>query len=953
VVVTSLFASGLGAQQPEKELDPWGEATVAAAFEHDLAKAADIYRNIAGSPEQTAEMQTKALLELGKVLRKAGMIPEAKAALREASQGTGRAAADANRLLEAGSQDPDLLQVKVEKLIGLLRKGSSGSTDDLLWIGEPAAPYLVAAVNKEKANLEFIAGASRVLLQMGGTSADQWAKDALKYTDVLKRRAVVKGFRDVSRKTLKVSAKTVQGFLEDKEASVRRDAVPNLVPLVPAERIITMLKDPDPEVRQAAKHAVQSGWTTMQHGDRRDEHLAQVVEILDRAGWQIGRSNLSINLTFSDTTDGRRLFLRVLRYEVVKDVKVSLYPTEGQRAASTAAELKEVIATADALGMATVVRGSKPGGWQAKASLARFVVQMLETWDHDAMQAVLKLVSLNYAPAFGSQFENWLIKHGKVSDIPAIAKTLRRMRRPDNVLYWMAKQKVPNVALKDLQAFVEWLDGLDWKNDRGNPFRGRERSIRLATCEAIAAIRTGDAESYLVSLIRREPGANQAAAQVEWKDAALDALKKDGGDQTMRTLAELLVIPGDSMHARHVRYGAFQTLAHLQADVAVDRYAKAYRLGFELPGTRVGSVVTIDGQQLCVYGGLRLIVESRGAAPQVRKGRKPYSDETLARIFDSCLATGELVAFQDAAYCVRQMGLPDAVATAIAHRALQCPDRKPDVHRGNPMTLRQLLVRRLVDRYRNAAGIVQLIQGSLRDQDPEIRRLVLGEIRSQHVKDKVVLELTEKCLRDERERIVILASDVLSSHHPESLVAEQDYLLAYKSPYVQSDVAMALLKAKGADAIPTIGKLLLLGTHLHDGHRHTLLKKMAEFRDMRAVPFLLEALKDESDKVRKAAEEELKSIRFYNEQKQLWKRLMDGTDLSEASAAEALVKQASAGSTKDVRLTAIESLGTLGKAETLPFLIKLMSDEDPDIRKAAKKAADRINAAKAKTGAGK
>ena len=80
---------------------------------------------------------------------------------------------------------------------------------------------------------------------------------------------------------------------------------------------------------------------------------------------------------------------------------------------------------------------------------------------------------------------------------------------------------------------------------------------------------------------------------------------------------------------------------------------------------------------------------------------------------------------------------------------------------------------------------------------------------------------------------------------------------------------------------------------------------------------------------------------------------MNGTDLSAASAAEAWVKQASEGSKKDVRLTAIESLGTLGKVETLPFLIKLMGDEDPDIRKAAKAAADRINAAKAKAGAGK
>jgi HEAT repeat protein len=799
---------------------------------------------------------------------------------------------------------------------------------------------------------------------MGGKAAEQWAKNALRYPDVLKRRAVIKGFSGMNPASLlKVSPKTVQGFLEDKEPSVRRDAVPNLKGLVPAERIITMLKDPDPEVQQAAKYAVQSGWTTMQHGDRRDQHLAQVVEIFDGAGWQIGRSNLSINLTFSDTADGRRLFLRVLRYEVVKDVRVKVHLAKGQKAVPTAGELKEIMATADALGIATFARGSKPAGWQAKSNLGSFVRDTLEAWDHDAVPAVLKLVSLNYGPAFGVLFELWLIKHAKTSDIPAIAKTVRWMYRPDYVLKWMARQPIPSTTLKDLQALARWLEAVDWDSrKRIGTKKKYAAAIRLATCEAIAAMRTGDAEKYLVSLIRREPGPNQSARQederLKWKDAALYALKKDGGDQTMRTLAELLVIPGDSEHARHVRYGALQTLANLQADIAVDRYAKAYRLGFEPSRKQRGGPVTIDGQFVRQLGGLRLIVESRGAAPEVRKGRKPYSDETLARIFDSCLATGNLAAFQDATYCVcymrSHMQLPDPVIQVLANRALTCPDKKPDVKDRNPgiLTLRQLLVLRLVRRS-SAPGIVQLIQGSLRDRDPRIRQLVIRNIKAHHVKDKVVLELLEKCLRDESETIVAAASDVLYSHHPESLVAEQDYLLAYESPYVQSNVAMALLKAKGADAIPTVGKLLLPGTHLHYGHRHTLLKKMAEFRDMRAVPFLLEALKDESGKVRKAAEEELKSIRFYNEQKQLWKRLMDGTDLSEASAAEALVKQATEGSRKDVRLTAIESLGTLGKAETLPFLIKLMSDEDPDIRKAAKNAADRINAAKAKAGAGK
>jgi len=946
VGMTLLCTTGVWAQDRQSEFDPWGEATVAAAFEHDLAKAAKIYRDIAGSPQETAEMQTKALLELGKVLRKAGMVAEAKAALKQASEGTGNAAKKATKLLTAGNQDPDLLQVKVEKLIAHLRKVPL-SFHDLLWIGEPAAPYVVSAVDKEKADLEFIAGASRVLLRMGGKAAEEWAKKAPNYSDVLKRRAVVKGFGGIyPASMLKVSPQTVQGFLKDKEASVRRDAVGQLVFHVPADRIIAMLKDPSADVQLAARTSIQSRWSQMKHGERWDENLAQVIGVFHDSGWQL--SGQLPGQYFTGSQKGRLLFLRSLRLGVVKNHTLWVH---AKATAPTEEEIKEIMTTVSALGPAV---GAKSPGSRARSSLARFVRQTSEAWDHAATPIVLKLVALNYGPVFHIDTEKWLIKHAKVSDIPAIAGELRWMRRPDELLHWMAKQPVPGTALKNLQAFAQWLDGIDWGARKSRPFSGQvARQSRYAACEAIAAMRTSDAEKHLVSLIRREPGTNQNDTQKEawseWKDSAFHALKKNGDDQTMRTLAELLVIPGDSKHAHHVRYGALETLAILQAQVAVGRYAKAYQMGFESPGNRRRTTVTVDGQKLRVYGGLRQIVESRGAAPDVRNGREPYTDETLARIFDSCLATGKLVAFQDATYCVTQMRLPYAAVKAIANRALQCPNKKPDSQRGNPMALRQLLVRRLVDKYPTAPGIVQLIQKSLRDRDPRIRRLVIGEIRPDHVKDTVVLELLEKCLRDENEAIVILASNRLAGTHFESLVAEQNYLLAYKSAYVQSDVAMALLKAKGADAIPTVGKLLLPGTSLYHGHRQTLLRKMAEFRDMRAVPFLLEALKDENDGVRKTAEAELKSIRFYNEQKQLWARLMNGTDLNAASAAEALVKQATDGK-KDVRLTAIQSLGTLGKVETLPFLIKLMGDEDPDIRKAAKAAADRINTAKAKDG---
>ena len=113
--------------------------------------------------------------------------------------------------------------------------------------------------------------------------------------------------------------------------------------------------------------------------------------------------------------------------------------------------------------------------------------------------------------------------------------------------------------------------------------------------------------------------------------------------------------------------------------------------------------------------------------------------------------------------------------------------------------------------------------------------------------------------------------------------------------------------------------------------------------DRRAVPALIKVLKDPVAKVRAAASAALRSIQVYFEQQTYWKRWLEGSTLSSASAAEALLKQARSTSGKKIRLAAIASLGTLGEAQTLPLLIEMMADKDPRIAEAAQKAIQKIN----------
>lgn len=110
-----------------------------------------------------------------------------------------------------------------------------------------------------------------------------------------------------------------------------------------------------------------------------------------------------------------------------------------------------------------------------------------------------------------------------------------------------------------------------------------------------------------------------------------------------------------------------------------------------------------------------------------------------------------------------------------------------------------------------------------------------------------------------------------------------------------------------------------------------------------AVPALLQLLQDNEKHVRERAAEALTRIRFFHEQQAHWDRVLKGLDASPASAAEKLLLQGKPGAPKEQRLLAITSLGTLGVPEALPFLIEWTQDTDAEIAKAAKDAITQIH----------
>lgn len=110
-----------------------------------------------------------------------------------------------------------------------------------------------------------------------------------------------------------------------------------------------------------------------------------------------------------------------------------------------------------------------------------------------------------------------------------------------------------------------------------------------------------------------------------------------------------------------------------------------------------------------------------------------------------------------------------------------------------------------------------------------------------------------------------------------------------------------------------------------------------------AVPGLIALLRDESPKIRELAEQALTRIRFYHEQQAHWDRVLRGLDASPLSALEKLLLQARPDAPKAQRLLAIPSLGVLGQAEALPFLIEWSSGADAEVAAAAKAAITQIH----------
>ncbi len=921
VATTLALAAVASAQQtPTAAAEKLARAVVTEELEHDVGAAIDRYRAVAESTETADPVRARAWLRLGLALNAIGKTDEGIQALTVAARDEG----ETGRRARAALQDPQgkaVLEARVTAGIEVLAAPPgkyaadvwSEAMKELIWIGAPAVPYLVRRAEAADANLDFIDRASGVLLQIGGEPVVAWLGRVGENADGLTKRRVVRAFNR-QFVTDQAVRNALTAFVDDADPLVRSDALQTLYMIVPAKRVIARAGDPDARVRETALSLVVSKWQALQHTTGQADSATLLIPHLDRAMGQpdsaVGRRVLQAlqMQAVLQNSDGRRLFLRAIALPAFRDAKLNHTWRCGP-----AEHVDEVVALAKQLGRVQPgVDGSRPhAATRPQQLLGQFVVISCTygRWTRDALPGVLELVSLGYAKAVG--LDDFVVQVGTADDVAAVLARLGDFRDVQKIGEWLADKELPNDVPPELIAWVRNDLVPEVVQDAADINSGW-RKILGGACAPIGRVASPQAVAFL----------EEVAASAPAYAVAVDALMRGRGDHVTAALKRLLVLDVEDPQVPWARNQLFRRL--LADGVADADYGTAYRLG--------------------------LTRNQRGLAYWTRQERGTFDGPDMARVVDGCLATRLPAVWDDLFIPVRpnqtldqnRRGLPDELYTVLCRRVEECPEQSK-IHRNVP--LRREFRRYLARACFGVPGHREMVLSAL--ADPAIGRDIVGYIgiNTAGVPDAEMVAASLRYLEDADDNVVRNTIWVLRRSGDTTTVARIQPLLTHRNPWIRTTAADALIALAPGRTVEWIRPL---AADAEQSGRVYFCQQSQALVDRAVVPDLLRLLRDPDGAVREAAAAALQAIEFYDEQNRRWNRILDASGLDATSAAEALVRKAKTGK-QTIRLAAIESLGTLGVAETLPFLLELMSDTDAEIATAARAALQKINAA----GAGK
>lgn len=903
ILAVFLIAAGTNAQTPAERL---ARAIVIEENEHDVGQAIELYRALAQDAGADASTRDEASLRLGLALRRIGKDDESKAVL-EALVARGGALAEQARtaLQDPGDAENAMIREKVAQFVS---RGELSLEDELVLLGAKAVPELIRAI--------AIVGRGgmprpcRVLLRIGGEDVVAWLNELRISVDTWGQQSALVGFGETQSRTtsgaqrnrVKVSAEVrdaLVAFLDHSNAEVRATAITELWSLVPAKRVFDAAGDGDPGVRRKAWEIIANRWNELRHESGEADSFEQLAPHLDRALSGSDPEAVAPALQAvkfgTRTPRGRALYLRAM-----------LLPTfswnTGFESIDNALpdELAiEVAATVRALGPVDVTPAlGRSAPTQRQAGLGGLVHGLVWSWTDASRETVLLLLDNGYEVR---SLVNFLGSYGRRDDIPQIARDLRRVPElAEGLLRWMAETGVPPAAFAPLR---EYLDDI---------VAGRLPKVSWVAT-ALGTIDNEQSAAYLRAL----------AFEQERVSVAVSGLVRGKSEPTRAVMRELLVL--DSAHPGYRRleagYSILDTRAQLLGQLVkigdvptLDLLPRAYELG--LGGGR----------------GLRAVLSAKleGWSEQT------YNDDQIAHSVEVCLATKREDVWADLLNTNQWFTLGGSALEVIAKHALECP-------RGQRAGTVGRLLRSLGVTGRDALAAAVLTDPA--DLADDVRRAVIGILAEEPVGQRPVdLEPLLPVLQNLAK--TNLASQILNMFARIGDARHAAFVRGYLSAedyQVRRAAVDALIELSGSKAADDLLPLFESGKVDKDfGILSDVARKLL---DRRFVPLLLAAMRRPGADHAKITQA-LEAIRFYEEQTAHWQRFLDGSNLDANSAAEALLKQAGRDNKRVIRLMAIGSLGALGAAETLPFLIDYTEDPDAEIAAAAKTAVTQIQLAK-------
>ncbi|MEQ8768243.1 MAG: HEAT repeat domain-containing protein [Planctomycetota bacterium] len=938
----TLAAASIGWAPVQDDADSiFQKAQVLESVQGDLASAARAYERVVMlSPD--GDLAIRASYRLGLIWKQLGKEEAATAALERAATGEGELAVRAQEILDGapiGSQDR--LAKQVDELLEGVRGGLNGSiAEGFRIIGPEAVPFIVRSIDRSE-DLLYIGRAASLMMMLGGPDAVQFFEKVAASEDAVMKRAVL---ASAELGTTKEVADVLRRFLRDEDESV-------------AIRAFDLLRSPE----QPGHLSIEESLRLV---DRTRIDLADhVLSFLTTRAWvapaelrsayeRLTRSPLRESTeralarvlgtqAFSSSRSAGELYLELLADPRAPGVEFwwrSDLDVPFQSAAAVV-PLERILNAARSLAEADF--DAAPQARRALEAYINSAHQFL--FDDSSREVVFELVRLGYADAV----DEWLSSHPSELTFDILKHTLDQLPDPTNFLNTLrAAEWHPRP--EEVDAFVNWFESrADWPATR-NP----NTSLRFA---AQACLLAGTERSTLAVV-------DFVAERTDYYAWAAENLIRQQSPASKKALQKMLVLPvadDEVSAAGRWRGQLFGICLRYGDEQSVDSFAKSYELGLDF---YQGSSLSQRPLDLGPGLGSAPVVNSRlprGLAWFAfvgEDGRPVSSYDTVAEreIVRRCLAI-KGPSWTDAKWCFDQRTYNPRPERAVERLPLGLVLGVTDALLTSPP---------------DGIDLEVLVNGILDDDrlEPQLRRQVVDWALTRH-QDPRLVELALERLPDlfspmeaaERVgpivrnrptgslRVIYLACSAYleaTSHSAKAIDEVLEITRSLPETHLAREAARALAdELPAATFIPLLETIMTMdGTYLVRFGIDYLRDHLRNNIDSNAIALLIRAYEHADEEVRQKAKNALDELRSYRETIGFWERVQRGTELTQESAAQALIEQARDESKSiEVRVTAIRSLGTLGLAESLPILIGWLDSDNEQIREAAKAAIEKIN----------